>query len=102
MKVSKKKNVEKKSKSLLLSKEERHTLSQPTPREKAECPICGKEVELQRNGTWTCIASEKIDSHGFGNLTLTVLTCGARGVTVPNEEGQPELVATQWPHRDED
>lgn len=87
----------------LLSLKDRLALSRRTPREEVVCPICGGEAERQRNGKWECVASEKQDTSFWNGVVLTILTCGARGVTVPNDEGEPELVATSWRHvEDED
>lgn len=63
--------------------EERRALSQRNPRQEVTCPECGGKAERQRNGDWSCVASEKIP--GWGKLVVHLQTCGARGVSLDDE-----------------
>lgn len=92
-----KKKQEKKSKSILLPFEERHTLGLRTPRKKIECPECGNEAERDRNGDWRCIAAFTIQMP-YGSFSQ--LTCGARGVTL-NDDLAVTSGPIKQPHRNE-
>ena len=77
-----------------LSLKERLALGSRNPREEVVCPVCEGKAERQRNGKWQCVESEKQDTSFWNGLSLSILTCGARGVTLSDD-----LVPTSKPSK---